>query len=683
MGKKSEKPKVPVFAYFYGLAYALASKIDEIIAFKRNGVETDRPNLKGSGSFWAHTGTPGAQYRSGNSGSTVTFYDGTQTTPDPYLTAQTGKGVIYKNLAYMVINGFVGDNVSSVPQYSILAKRTKFNFSEYDEINEYDVNPITAIYYILTKLAKIDSSLIDTAKFKSVAKEIYDEGFGISFLMDNTQETSEWIKEILRVIEAALYIDPQSGLIGIRLFRDDYDINLIPKISSDDYNNLKFKRKYWEDCYSRVCIKYTDTLRYMSDSVSLENPAVRQILGHEKNYEIDMMIISNPKTANLALARLLRKMSYPYAELRFNLSGDKFKNLIVGDVLNFSSDKLGIDNLPVRIMNIGADKADNQTIEIEAIEDVFAGAKLVTPKPGINLHEEEDYSVDELKYYHAVEATAEMGGIARSVLPMCVYPKGAVIDVRVKDGISGDSVAVPNYQLGELISDLEITDEIDDEAYFDIRAIAPADLWAVSGTRAGWQRLKFTCLIDDEFINFQFRSYLSPGVWRIKTLIRGLSGTKISRHLAGAKVWFAPEDANDLQTLGLISADTVLRFWINSHPFAKRVSETYYNLDFHHSDNDQIPYAPSNLYYERNGDEVEIKWRYAQALSGAMYSSADVIMAGDGENIRDNKVVIKFNGLEYKFDEEEAKFTAPLNTNFEIFAMAKNGRISAVQKFTI
>lgn len=53
MGKKSEKPKVAVFAYFYGLAYALASKVDEIIAFKRNGVETDRPNLKGSGSFWA------------------------------------------------------------------------------------------------------------------------------------------------------------------------------------------------------------------------------------------------------------------------------------------------------------------------------------------------------------------------------------------------------------------------------------------------------------------------------------------------------------------------------------------------------------------------------------------------------------------------------------------------------
>ena len=114
-------------------------------------------------------------------------------------------------------------------------------------------------------------------------------------------------------------------------------------------------------------------------------------------------------------------------------------------------------------------------------------------------------------HFNAVETTIEMGE-EQGILPMAVKPSGFVQEVICKDGAQGESLNLEFWELGELISDFNAGAEFDDEAFFDIKELTP--LWKISASRAGFQRLKMTCIIDNEFINFEYREDLGEGKWR-------------------------------------------------------------------------------------------------------------------------------------------------------------------------
>lgn len=112
--------------------------------------------------------------------------------------------MIYKNLAYFIVNGFIDDNVSSIPTYSCVVERTSFDIdgnSLYANIGG-DCNPAYALYYILTQIIGIDKSLIDISSFLSIAKALYDDRFSISFTMSSQNEAKEYIEEFFARLTA-------------------------------------------------------------------------------------------------------------------------------------------------------------------------------------------------------------------------------------------------------------------------------------------------------------------------------------------------------------------------------------------------------------------------------------------------------------------------------------------------
>ena len=684
MGKGSgSSSQVIGFAYFLGLAYALCTKVDELLEFRLNGDIGAKPNLKGCGSFSATTGRAQPTHGSGNSKSTIHFYDGTQKLPNEYLSAQTGESLAYKNTAYFVLNGFIGDNVRSAPNYSCVVKRTSLtNWDKYsgafDEING-DVNPASALWYMLTSLIGLDKNVLDESSFINANKALVKEGLGISFVMSKPQEAKEWVQEILRTIDGVLCINPSSGKLTLRLLRDNYKQSDLKLINESNVANLKFKRKAWDETYSRVTVKYTQRGSFSEASVSAINSATRKTLGFERAFSVEYMSITNASNANKVLTRLMRKLSYPLANLRFEVSSDEFKNLMVGDVLLFSNKALGVSDMSIRVLNIGSDKEGS--LSVEACEDVFALKNITITSVQDDLYKPIDLSIEELEYFGATESTIEMGD-EMGVLPFMVKPKGFIQKMSVRDGLSGKSVDIKPWSLGVLSKDFEISEEMGDELNFEIDEITK--LWEVKGTRAGWQRIKFTCLIDDEFINFQFRQSLGGGKWRVKTLMRGLSGTKISRHLKGAKVWFAPVDANDLITLPLIAPNTTLFYEVSNFAVKSEVKK----LSFSHSGGGKYPYPPSNLKAFREGEKVILEWKNCVRLHGANYRNADNLIAGVDEGLNENKIIIKWlldnkeNVYETKGERFEVK--ASPRTTFYLWQVAyKGGFLSKEVSITI
>lgn len=698
MGKGGGGGKTVVgHAYYMGIAYGLCEKVDKLLGWKFEGDLTTTPNLTGCGIFSGKTGkvaethgsgggekksnslifklfnkTKSGKYN-GNGFSNIAFYDGTQTEANDYLTAQTGYELAYKRLAYFVVNGFIGDNVSSLPAYSCVVERTKFdidgkaaNLADIDG----DCNPAHALYYILTELIGIDKSYLDINSFVETAQTLYDDKFGISFVMSSAKESKEWIEEILKTIDGVLSVNSQNGKMKLKLLRYDFRDDELAKINESHCKDLTFKRKAWDEVYSSISVKYSERGNYefKENSVTAKNNAVKETLGYEKSEVVEFMSITNATNANKVLNRVMRKMTYPYATLKFKLSSEAFKNLSVGDVLLFSNSALNVKNLKIRIINLGADKDDDQSLEVEAVEDVFSLTNIHITSEQESLYQPIDLSVGEIEYFHAVEATIEMGG-EQHILPIVAKPNSGFIQgIECKDGSQGAKLNCNFFTLGTLLGDFEITDEFSDEASFDIQEITP--LWKVSATRAGFQRLKMTCLIDNEFINFQFRDDLGDGKWRVKTLMRGLSGTKITKHKKGAKVWFSPIDANDLEILPIISPNTTLHFTAYNY---LQSSETK-NLNFSHSQNAKRPYPPCNVWGERDGGKVILHWRNAVRLHGANYRNADNILAGADEGLLEISVFIKYlDKLTELKSGEIYECEAPNNTEFTLYCVGLNG----------
>lgn len=660
------------YAYFLGLAYALCTKVDEFLELRLGGDISAKPKLKGCGKFLAKTGIISPSHGSDDATSEVKFYDGTQEKADPYIKEQTGADLAYKNTAYLVINGFIGDNVRSAPNYSAVVKRTKLTDWTYNDVSlddiEGDANPASCLWYILTEIIGLDDEILDKNSFIKSAKMLYKERLGVSFIMGKSQEAKEWLQEILRTIDAVLSVNSQNGKLSLRLLRDDYSQKDLRLINESNINNLKFKRKSWDETYSRVTIKYTQRGSFSESSLTAINSATRQTLGFERAYSTEYMAITNANNANKILSRLMRKLTYPIANLKFNLSAEEFKDLTVGDVLLFSNTALNVFDMPIRVLNLGADKADTQTIEVEACEDVFALKNVTVSSVQEDLYKPLDLGISEFEYISAISTTAEMG-FEQGVLPLMTKPKGFIQGVKVKDGLSGDTVNGQFFDLGELTKDFDITEEMGDDLSFEVKQITKFS--QLKATRAGYQRLKFVCLIDNEFINYQFRLLQDDGTFKVKTLMRGLTGTKIASHKKGAKVWFSLVDANDLNILEIISPNTTLYF--SAFNYSQNVTK---KLSFAHDKKALIPYAPSNLQGIRNGQKVTLKWHNCVPLHGANFRNADNIAAGIDEGLNENQIIIKYNleGKEQKIatDKEEIEVLAPKKTKFYLWQLANS-----------
>jgi len=133
----------------------------------------------------------------------MTFYFGTDNQP---ANDTVGESLIdpnlnpaYRGLCYAFFDDVcVGRTPSCPVMRFVLGKRPKFGFNIDEEIG-LDCNPAHAICHILTDemLVGLDESMVDNTTFSDVADTAYNEGRGISLLMDMQQPATTYIESIL------------------------------------------------------------------------------------------------------------------------------------------------------------------------------------------------------------------------------------------------------------------------------------------------------------------------------------------------------------------------------------------------------------------------------------------------------------------------------------------------------
>lgn len=241
------------------------------------------------------------------------------------------------------------------------------------------------------------ASQLDLDSYKSVADQLYAEGFGICLAWRRQENLSEFMQQIINQIGAAQFVDRTTGLWKLVLIRDNYVIADLQTFSNstgllrvEDDNNAS------NDLVTNLTVvTYRDPITNQDQQIRAENLAAIQKNGailENKTY-------SGIPTASLAGRLAARDMKISQSSLKkFKLILDRRAYAIQpASVFKIALPERGIDSIVVRAVRVEHDTITNGEITVTVIQDVFGlpATNYIQEQP--NLWQPPMLTVEEIK----------------------------------------------------------------------------------------------------------------------------------------------------------------------------------------------------------------------------------------------------------------------------------------------
>lgn len=215
------------------------------------------------------------------------------------------------------------------------------------------------------------TSDIDDTSFMTSADTLYDEGLGMSLLWDKSMTIDEFVKEIVRHIDAALYVSRTTGKFVLKLIRDDYDINTLITLDESNISSISNPSKpTFGELSNSVTVKFWNCVTGNDDSINVTDTALAQMQGQVIDAPIQYPGFSHKRNAAIAAQRDLRSLSSTFLSCTI-YTDQTAKDLNVGDVFKFSWAKWKITDMVMRVTEIAFGDGKTNRIRISCSEDVF------------------------------------------------------------------------------------------------------------------------------------------------------------------------------------------------------------------------------------------------------------------------------------------------------------------------
>jgi len=220
----------------------------------------------------------------------------------------------------------------------------------------------------------LDSSKLDIESFRAAADRLYDEQFGLCMKWTRTDAIQNFVQQVLDHLGAALYQSRLTGLMVLKLIRDDYNPDLLPVLDTD--SGLLEIRDVVTGISGRsinsVTVTWHDPLEDEDRTVMVKNNAAIQMNGGSVN--------STSKTyAGIPTERLARRIAQrdlraSSTELRrFTLVTNRSERVFQpADVFCIQDTKRGIPKTVVRVGKVKDGTLVDGKITLEVVQDVFA-----------------------------------------------------------------------------------------------------------------------------------------------------------------------------------------------------------------------------------------------------------------------------------------------------------------------
>ena len=237
-----------------------------------------------------------------------------------------------------------------------------------------DMNPAHIIFECLTNRdwGLGYSALEIGASFTTAADTLYAEGFGLSLIWQQDSSIEEFIGIVLDHVDATLFIDRRSGLWELKLIRADYVAANLPVFDETNVVDWgRLGRRAPADLVNSVTVRFSDAITDDTGAVSVTDTARVQAMGEVIAATLDYRGIRYQGLALRVAERDLRALSAPLlsGEIIVNREGS---DLGPGDVIRLRSARLGLQDVVMRISEIGQGDGRENGIRLKLAEDVFA-----------------------------------------------------------------------------------------------------------------------------------------------------------------------------------------------------------------------------------------------------------------------------------------------------------------------
>lgn len=237
-------------------------------------------------------------------------------------------------------------------------------------------NGVHILYEAITNRAwgrGIPRSIIDDAAFRAAADQTYAEGLGLCMRWSRQDTLGSFIQTVLDHINAALYLDKQTGLYTIKLIRSDYDSDELPVFNNDSglLTITEANNAAPSGLINEILVNYTNPITNADGQVKAHNLASMQTQGVPNS---DTRDYKGAPTPELALRLCERDLRVASTNLRrFTLVCDRRAwKIQPGMVLKIQDPQRGLGTVVVRVGSTEEQKQADGRITLVCIEDVFA-----------------------------------------------------------------------------------------------------------------------------------------------------------------------------------------------------------------------------------------------------------------------------------------------------------------------
>ena len=242
-----------------------------------------------------------------------------------------------------------------------------------------DMNPAHIIYECLTDLkwglGVNSATYMDEDNFRNAADTLYTEKFGLSIKWNGTSLIEDFITEICRHIDGAVFLDSMTGKFRLKLFRRDYNAGTLILLDPSNVSSIKdFKRLSPNELTNSVTVTYWDTAGGCTGAVTVENNALIAFNAFTASSQIvplkvDFPGITNRDLATIVALRELSQGSIPVLVVTLTANYDAV-DLQLGDCFRLTWPLYQVSDLVMRVTKIVGSDSKSNTITIEAAEDV-------------------------------------------------------------------------------------------------------------------------------------------------------------------------------------------------------------------------------------------------------------------------------------------------------------------------
>ena len=254
--------------------------------------------------------------------------------------------------------------------------------------NIHAMNPAHIVYECATNRVwgrGLPRAMLDDAGFRAAADKLYAENFGLCIRWTRTDDIDSFVQNVIDHIGGAVFIDRQTGLLTLRLIRNDYDPSLLTAYT---FNNgildiTEDQTSSRDTMVNEIIVRFNDPTIDKAGQVRVQNLASFQSIGAVISQTAEYPGLA---TASLALRVAQRDLELQSSELRrmtLKMTRAAWR-IAPADVIKVHVPSRGIDNMLLRVGEVTEAALTGEEVTVKCVQDVFGlpDTTIVDPQPG-------------------------------------------------------------------------------------------------------------------------------------------------------------------------------------------------------------------------------------------------------------------------------------------------------------